>query len=254
LLAIDLYRELFSFVECGGFYSGEAFLNWFRTRLQAKGINPDITWKDFAQQTGSDVSVVTSDVDDQEMVVLNNRTAPGAPVAMSVRMSMSIPFVWPEVFWDATWGQYRGRDKTGHRFVDGGVLSNFPIHLVADSSTEIIEIMGTTDANAAGNLGLLLDEKIAVPGASNSDTRRPRLRAADRVTRLVDAMLGSSDADAIRNHPDVVCHIPVGGYGTTEFRMSTERMAALIDSGRNAMQGYLTQLPPIGAKAAAPTS
>src|SRR5439155_2226518 len=26
LLDIDLYRELFSFVECGGFYSGDAFL------------------------------------------------------------------------------------------------------------------------------------------------------------------------------------------------------------------------------------
>jgi len=35
LLDIDLYRELFSFVECGGFYSGDAFLTWLRARLQA---------------------------------------------------------------------------------------------------------------------------------------------------------------------------------------------------------------------------
>jgi predicted acylesterase/phospholipase RssA len=242
LLTVDLYRELFSFVECGGFYAGSGFLTWFRARLQAKGINPDITWKDFAAQTQSDVSVVTSDLDDQEMVVLNSRTAPGAPVAISVRMSMSIPFVWREMVWNPAWGTYRGRDKSNHRFVDGGVLSNFPIHLIADSSPEIAEIMGNTDTDGAGNLGLLLDEKIPVSGAGTSDTRRPRLRTADRVMQLVDAMMGSSDADAIRNHPDAVCRIPVGGYGTTEFRMSTDRMNGLIDSGRNAMRGYLGQL------------
>lgn len=252
LLDVDLYRELFSFIECGGFYSGNAFLDWFKERLQAKGINPDITWKDFAKQTQSDVSVVTSDVDDDEMVVLNDRTAPAAPVALSVRMSMSIPFVWREMIWDAAWGTYRDRDKTGHRFVDGGVLSNFPIHLIADSDPEITDIMGTTDPNGAGNLGLLLDGKIPVPGAGTSDTRRPRLQTADRVTRLVDAMMDSSDADAIRNHPDAVCHIPVGGYGTTEFRMSQPRMNALIDSGRNAMRQYLAQLSARAAAAGKP--
>jgi predicted acylesterase/phospholipase RssA len=241
LLDIDLYCELFSFLECGGFYSGNAFLNWFRARLQAKGINPDITWSDFAKQTQSDVSVVTSDVDEDEMVVLNSRTAPGVPVALSVRMSMSIPFVWREMIWDPAWGTYRGRDKAGHRFVDGGVLSNFPIRLVAESDAEITALMGDTDPNGAGTLGMLLDEKIQVSGAGASDTRRPRLRTADRVTRLVDAMMGTSDADAMRNHPDAVCHIPVGGYGTTEFRMSEQRMAALIDSGRNAMRQYLNQ-------------
>src|SRR5262249_22024128 len=158
--------------------------------------------------TRSDVSVITSDVDDQEMVVLNARTAPEAPVAISVRMSMSIPFVWREVVWDSKWGTYRGVEKTGHRFVDGGVLSNFPIRLIAESDSEIEKLMGTTDPKGAGNLGLLLDEKIRVPGSGASDARRPRLRTADRVTRLVDTMMGSNDADAMRSHPEAVCRIP----------------------------------------------
>ena len=243
LLRIDLYRELFSFVECGGFYSGSAFLSWFRSKLQAKGLSPDITWKDFAQKTDSDVSVLTSDVDEQERVVLNARTAPDAPVAMSVRMSMSIPFVWREIVWDAKWGAYRGKSKANHIFVDGGVLSNFPIQLIADADAETVALMGPTDPAGAGNLGLLLDEKIQVPGAAQSDTRRPRLRTADRATRLIDTMMGSNDADAMRTHPEAVCRIPVGGYGTTEFRMSKPRMDALIESGRTAMRAYLQGLP-----------
>src|SRR6185295_14230265 len=216
LLDIDLYRELFSFNECGGFYAGNAFLSWLRTKLQAKGINPDITWKDFAKQTGRDISVLTSDIDEQEMVVLNARTSPDIPVAMSVRMSMSIPFVWREITWDAKWGKYRGRDKAGHRFVDGGVLSNFPIRLIAESDPDIAAIMGAIDPTGAANLGLLLDEKVAVRGVTGSPTRVPRLRTAERATRLIDTMMGTSDADAMRNHPNEICRIPVGGYGTTE--------------------------------------
>ena len=241
LLQIDLYRELFSFNECGGFYSGKAFLTWFRGKLQAKNIDPDITWKQFSEQTNSDVSVVTSDVTDQEMVVLNSRTAPDCPVAESVRMSMSIPFVWREMIWDKNWGTYRNRSKADHIFVDGGVLSNFPLKLVVEGEGEVVEIMGNTDPKAAGTIGFLLDESVAVPGAGMSDTRRPRLRTADRVTRLVDTMMGTSDMEVMRQYPKLICRIPVGGYGTTEFRMSQERMALLIDSGRTAMTEYLNQ-------------
>src|SRR5262249_13088638 len=34
LLEIDLYRELFSFVECGGFFFGVAFLSWVLARVR----------------------------------------------------------------------------------------------------------------------------------------------------------------------------------------------------------------------------
>ena len=239
-LHVDLFREMFSFNECGGFYTGNAFLVWFRNKLQAKGLDPDLTWTQFAAQTGSDVSVVTSDVTEQEMLVLNERTAPQIPVALSVRMSMSIPFVWREMIWDAAWGTYRGRNKTGNIFVDGGVLSNFPLELVVESNPEIIAIMGNTDPNGAGTLGLMLDETIAVPGAGNSQTPRPRLRTADRVTHLIDTMTGTSDAEIMRKYPNLICHLPVKGYGTTEFRMSQDRMNLLIDGGRKAMTAYLS--------------
>jgi NTE family protein len=240
-MQLDLFREMFSFNECGGFYTGNAFLAWFRNKLQAKGLDPDLTWTQFAAKTGSDVSVVTSDVTEQEMLVLNHRTAPRVPVALAVRMSMSIPFVWREMIWDKAWGTYLGRDKTDHIFVDGGVLSNFPLELVAESNPEIVEIMGNTDPDGAGTLGLMLDESIAVPGAQNSQTPRPRLRTADRVTHLIDTMTGSSDAEIMRTYPKLICHLPVGGYGTTEFRMSQDRMNRLIDSGRKAMTAYLSQ-------------
>jgi predicted acylesterase/phospholipase RssA len=251
LLHIELYRELFSFNECGGFYAGDAALNWFRQKLAQKGMAADVTWADFAKKTGKDVSVVTTDVTDKEMVVLNARTAPNVPVAESVRMSMSIPFVWREMIWKPEWGPYRllgangqvtERPKAGHIFVDGGVLSNFPLKLIAQSTPDVVAVMGSTDPNAAGNLGLLLDSSIMVPGAEVSDTIRPRLRVADRVTQLIDTLTDSADLAVMRQYESAICRLPVGGYGTTEFRMSSARQQLLIGSGTTAMQKYLAAL------------
>lgn len=245
LLKLDLYRELYSFNECGGFYAGSSFLRWFREKLNQKGLSPDITWRDFAARTREDVSVVTSDTTEKKQVVLNHRTAPDCPVAMSVRMSMSIPFVWREIVWEESWGKYQGHEKAGHIFVDGGVLSNFPLRLVTE---RVPDIMGDTDPNAAGTIGLFLDGTIPADGKEGA-APRPRLRVADRVTRLIDTMTDAEDQRVMAAHQDCVCRIPVGGFGTTEFRMSAERQAVLINSGREAMTNYLGSLKPKSAAA-----
>lgn len=242
LLQIDLFRELFSFDECGGFYAGDAALNWIRARLVQKGMPANVTWRDFAAHTNSDVSVVTTNTTDKESVVLNARTAPDCPVAESVRMSMSIPFVWREMVWDGSWGRYQSRDLTNHIFVDGGVLSNFPLWLVDDATPQVVAIMGHTDPHGAGTLGLYLDSQTPVPGAGPSNTPRPRLRLADRTTNLIDTMTDSRDLAVMNQHVGEVCRIPVGGYGTTEFRMSADRQQKLIDSGATAMTAYLETL------------
>ncbi len=177
--------------------------------------------------------------------MLNHRTAPDCPVAMSVRMSMSIPFVWREIVWEENWGKYQGHEKAGHIFVDGGVLSNFPLRLVTE---RVPDIMGDTDPDAAGTIGLFLDGTIPADGKGGA-APRPRLRVADRVTRLIDTMTDAEDQRVMAAHPACVCRIPVGGFGTTEFRMSAERQAVLINSGREAMTNYLGSLKPKSAAA-----
>ena len=94
-------------------------------------------------------------------------------------MSMSIPFLWDEVLWDADWGSYRDRALTGHCVVDGGALSNFPLALLTDSGAPNSELMGKTNSGARV-LGLLIDETIAVPG-SDVDASRTCARS-DRNT------------------------------------------------------------------------
>jgi len=242
LISNRIYARLFSFVECGGFYSGRTFLSWIEEKLAAKNIAPGDSLKTFAQKTGADLSLVVSDTTDMEMLVLNHRTAPGVPVAHAVRMSMSIPFVWQEVIWKKEWGPYLGAPKAGNVIVDGGVLSNFPIGLIARTDAAIRAVMGDTNPNGAANLGLLIDERLSVPGAPNTDkTPLPvtHLRTIQRISRLVDTMTGASDNEMIRTFSSEICRLPAKGYGTLEFGMTGDRLELFLNAARTGMKDHL---------------
>lgn len=241
LLGSPLYPQLFSFVECGGLFAGDAFLAWIAEKLAAKDIAATDTMKTFFVKKQVDLSVVTSDTTDGEMLVINHRTAPDVPVAWAVRMSMSIPFVWREVVWQEDWGPYQGRRKAGNVMVDGGVLSNFPIRLIAES---VPDIMGDTDPNAALNLGLLLDKQLpkdpigAKPAPPPAISGEP-LGVVNRVSRLIDTMTGAADNDEIRKRSAEICRLPVKGVGTTEFNMDDKKLESLIKEGHDALVVHL---------------
>lgn len=234
------FRHLFSFVECGGFYSGDTFVGWLREKLAVKNVASTTTLSQLNQQLGQDLSLVATDTTNQEMLVLNHRTAPQLPVVMAVRMSMSIPFVWREVVWSEDWGPYLGESKTGARIVDGGVLSNFPIDLIATDNERARIWMGTrTNPRAALNLGLLIDESLDVPGVEARPAHSNSLRTVQRVQRLVDTMTSARDNSLIHEYAAEICRLPAKGYGTTEFDMPATKINALVEAGREAMRKHL---------------
>lgn len=237
MLRTPVYPQLFCFVECGGLFAGDVFRAWLVEKLAAKGIPSTATMASMFDTTKVDLTLVASDTTGMEMLKLNHRTAPDVPVIWAVRMSMSIPFVWREVVWEEAWGTYCGRDIQGHTIVDGGVLSNFPINLIAD---HVPEIMGTTAPEGALNLGLLLDETAPVPNVPPPSPKKvTQLKVVHRVSRLVDTMMGARDNSDMRRHAASTCRLPVRGYGTTEFDMDQAKITALVDAGAAAMEAHL---------------
>ncbi len=245
-----LFRHMLSLLMWGGWYSGKAFRAWLRERLDQDGRGlADSTLFEFYQKTGSDFSAVAADVSEREMLVLNHRTAPACPTVWAVRMSMGCPFAWPEVIWHSEWGAYRGRDLTGHKVVDGGLLSNFPIRLFVSSDENIDEIMGENSVSD-NVIGMLIDETLAVPGVEERIKRRSAapgvLERLDllqesvwRIQGLADTVLGGNDRTALAAYQDMVCRLPAKNIGTLDFDMPKERMAALVNAGDAAMQAYL---------------
>jgi predicted acylesterase/phospholipase RssA len=236
-------RHIMAFIERGGWFGADPFLVWLRRKLDSgpwKGGQrklSDLTLGQFFAETRVELSLVASDTTDAKMLVLNHRTAPDCPVTWAVRMSMSIPLVWNEVVWQQAWGQYLGRDIAGHLIVDGGVLSNFPIELFLSGEPHVVKLMGPKGANPM--LGLLIDERLPVPMAKGrlvTITVKPQeLRTVQRLQRLLDTATTAHDKMVMDEYESLVVRLPAQGYGTTEFDMSDERRAALVDGGRTAM-------------------
>ncbi len=207
-----------------------------------------MTLKQFYDATAVDLTLVAADVSDSRLLYLNHRTAPECPLVYAVRMSMSVPMVWPEVIWQAGWGQYKLGDRTidlaGHAIVDGGLLSNFPIELLISDDVHVMEVMGPAQPSSNPKdhvLGFLIDESMEVP-APRSVSLTQVITGSQTVRRLkglINATTQAHDKMVIEAFEDCIVRLPARGYGTVEFDMSEEKRIALIDAGYQATNEHL---------------
>lgn len=263
-------RHLFAFVERGGWYSADNFLTWLRAKLDSgpwKGGRrafSRMTLEQFYAATGVELAVVASDTSGGRLLVLNHQTAPDCPLVMAVRMSMSIPLLWDEVIWQESWGNYRGRDISGHAIVDGGMLSNFPIELFLSGDLNVVNVMGPKQNTQV--LGMLIDESKAVPqGPAPAElvqvnVKPGELQTVRRLERIVGTALGAHDQSVIDEYQQLIVRLPAGGYGVIEFDLPPQRLDALLEAGRQAMAAYFNWPQPAatvageGAESMAPSS
>lgn len=241
-------RRLLFFAEYGGWFAADNFLSWLREELNRNQPQKygDMTLAEFFAATGVELSLAAANVTGQKLLILNHKTAPDLPLTWAVRMSMSVPFLWPEVVWQKAWGLYRNREAAGAVIVDGGLLSNFPLELFVSKDERVTSVVGPKESDAV--LGLLIDESLPVPGTEPPEMRRPldrisELRTVQRLASIVDTATSARDKMVIEAFKHLVVRLPAQGYGTTEFDMTETRRNLLIAAGREAMRMHLSAAP-----------
>jgi predicted acylesterase/phospholipase RssA len=258
--------RIFSFIERGGLYGGDNFLDWLKQKLNsgvyklergefesgAQRQFGNMTMAEYHAATGIELSLVAADTSDTQLLILNHRTAPNCPVIYAVRMSMSVPLLWEEVVWMEEWGKYRDKDITGHTVVDGGMLSNFPIELFISNSPHVTEVMGEKTTDRFDVLGFLIDETMEVPDAPTDGESEEGgfefgdLRSVTRIKKLIDTMTKAHDKSVIEAFEHLVIRLPAKDYGTIEFDMSDSRREALVAAGQKATKTYFNRLEAAG--------
>ncbi|CZQ81775.1 acyl transferase/acyl hydrolase/lysophospholipase [Trichococcus palustris] len=119
-----------------GIYEGDFFESWLNELLKKKGIT---TFKQIQtdypeEQYKYKLQIVASDITDKKMLILPHDLKDFVDdidqfsIAKAVRMSIGIPIFFEPV---------KLKDKNGrtHIIVDGGILSNYPIWLLDDTTT-----------------------------------------------------------------------------------------------------------------------
>lgn len=100
-----------------GIYKGDAFFKWFSGLMEKKTGKADITFKEVFERYGKHLVITGSCLNRAQSYYFHYQDPKYAdmPVALAVRISMSIPLFWKAV---------RLGDDV---MVDGGVLNNYPI-------------------------------------------------------------------------------------------------------------------------------
>ena len=124
--------------------SGKKLFGYFED-LVSKKIDKDTTFIQLYEKTNIELSIVScciSNYPDKTTCILNHLTSPDLKIITAVKMSSSIPFIFPPV-------EYNGK-----AFIDGGVSMNYPI--------------GIFDPEDNSILGFYLDSTYASSGVNSN--------------------------------------------------------------------------------------
>jgi NTE family protein len=220
-----LYREY-------GLFSSEFMLTWLQEVIaqECKG-NGKATFADFKRFGFRDVHIVATNISSHEVTEFSADTTPDIPVGEAAIASSSIPFFFePHQFQNELF-------SNGDYFVDGGVLTNYPIHLFDHPKYE----KGNRHYEQGVNwetLGCRLFTPEDCRGEFEPITSLPRF-----VKNLVETLAITEDIAFKSTLIDQLRTIDISNccVGTTDFSVkpSTEKYEELVAAGWSATNEFL---------------
>ncbi|MFF2857329.1 MULTISPECIES: patatin-like phospholipase family protein [unclassified Peribacillus] len=198
-----------------GLYKGNALETWVAGKLAERNV---VTFKDIRPKS---LRIISSDITNGKLVVLpddlpNYGIDPSTfPVAKAVRMSCSIPYFFEPVKIDV--------GKRKFLFVDGGVLSNFPMWLFnSDHVRKERPVIG---------LRLSVDEIWKPHEVDN---------AVELFSALFKTMKDAHDARYIsKKHVHNIVFIPMKEISAMDFNLNDEKKGELMNLGRQCTREFL---------------
>jgi Patatin-like phospholipase len=122
-----------------GYFQSDSMRAWlndtFKKQVEKSGASPaaDVTFEELYAATGIELNIVATDLSLKTQLIFSHIESPNCVVADAVVASSSIPFAFPSRLLQVADG--KGGDQFSlHTIVDGGVWSNFPIHIFEDKT------------------------------------------------------------------------------------------------------------------------
>ena len=239
-----------------GWYKGDYFQNWIGDLIQEKLRKRNATFKDLKDSGRPDLYVIGTNLTTRYAEVFSHERHADMPLDMAVRISMSIPMFFASV-------RYGSRKDV---YVDGGVIMNYPVKLFDrekyidmineayaaqprsyyDKENKVFLEMKQGRSPYVFNkqtLGLRLDtqEEIALFRYDEPPKEKP----VDGFTDYVGALLGS--VTQVQNNQHIhgddwqrTLYINTLDVSTTDFGLTDEKKAELIESGIKCAETYFT--------------
>lgn len=248
-----IVRDTDRLLEQFGWYKGDFFRSWMGKLIKEKTGNSEATFADLEAMKASkqfkSLFLMGTNLSTRFSEIFSSEHTPRMCIADAVRISMSIP-----LFFAAK------RNVRGDVYVDGGVLDNYPIKLFDRRKYLDTANFVTTDyyekINASlknqprqiseyvynkETLGFRLDtrEEISVFRDQAEPPHQKVDNFFDYVWALVDTVLESQQSAHLHSDDWArTIYIDTLSVKTTEFDLSDEKKAALVQSGKRGAEKY----------------
>jgi len=232
-----------------GWYKGDFFRNWIGEIVEVKTGNHDATFAEvFSQNRFKELYFIGTNLSTHFSEVFSYEHTPRMCIADAVRISMSIP-----LFFTAK------RSLRGDVYVDGGILSNYPIKLF-DRKKYVNKHARTTEYYDNQNAKLAKSGKRISKYGYNKETLGFRLDSEKEIALFRDhaeperrrigdffsyawALIQTvmEAQQSIHLHSDDwqrTVYIDTLGVQTTQFDLSNDMKWNLVESGREGANRY----------------
>jgi NTE family protein len=116
------------------------YMKKFNILLDAKGLSPNITLKEYYEYTGIDFNMITADANSFSMVILSHKTHPDLELIMAITMTSAFPVIFKPVIVD---------DKC---YIDGGIFSNYAVNIcLKNTGCQKNEVLGIKKKSFSNN-------------------------------------------------------------------------------------------------------
>mgnify|MGYP000014686518 CR=1 FL=1 len=244
-LVLDAYRFFNEF----GIYKGDKFLEWFKNIVKEKTGNPDITFKQIYEQYGKELIITGTCLNRAKTYYFHHEKWPDMPVALAVRISMSIPLVFkavrlhtkePKLDEDGNTITDEDGNPVMEEFedimVDGGLLNNYPIWVFDGESLRDIDKDTMEHSKTLGFKLMSSDEK---PDNQLYHYYQNIGNIIDYMKAFIDSMTIQIERGHIRDgYWDKTVSVNTGTISTLDFAISDKDKQTLIKSGYESAKNH----------------
>lgn len=246
-VAMDAYRFLHNY----GIYKGDRFYEWFKGVVKSKTGDENFTFKQLHDQTGKELVITGTCLNKAITYYFHHLKWPNMPIALAVRISMSIPLVYQAVKIHTKTPKYdvNGdiiKDQNGEPvyidsedvMVDGGLLNNYPIWCFDGTN------IGSNDVD---DVGMQKSKTIGFKLMTSDEKKDDRLyyydnpinSIVDCVRALIDSMTIQIERGHIRKgYWDKTVCLNTGTVSTLDFNLSEEVKKELINNAYIATKNH----------------
>lgn len=232
-----------------GLYPGEFVRDWLEAFIFHKTRIHDCTFQELHDlRMGThpgfkDLYVVGFNLNTQLAQTFSVETTPTVIISDAIRISMSIPLLFQPYspYYKTSSGQ-RVRDSSGHFWIDGGVVENYPIHLF-DRGCYVPGSSGVSADESFFNpetLGFYLTDstkhEFLNHRTSGDESVKPPARAIvgiqDYSFAVISSVYGREYNEHVRRQDNQrTIYIDHGSIGLLDFNLSNEQKQMLIRAG-----------------------